>query len=230
MTSAAERDSIWTVASRIAPSTVQRAAGGFLMVAAGSIADSLARARHFFAPLALVLFGAAGMMPSLSGAQTSPPDLQTHMTGQFVLAEPRPAVEARLAGVVEKAVAPMSFLIRPIARSRLGRAVVFCGAYQLSLDATQVSVTCDALAPIRRKLDNSEGKLAIPGGDPVDVEVTVGQDSVALRFIAEEGQRTTTYRFDGDGGMEVSVQVTASQMEKPLEWKIRYRRSDAARS
>jgi hypothetical protein len=172
--------------------------------------------------------GAFATAPHLSRAQASAPaDLQAQMTGRFVLAEPRSAVEARLAEVVEKAVAPMSFLIRPIARSRIGRAVVFCGEYQLALDATQMSVTCDALPPIRRKLDNSEGELAVGGGDPVDVRVSVAQDSLTLRFIAPEGERMTTYRFDGSGGMEISVRVGSSQMEKPLEWKIRYRRSDA---
>jgi hypothetical protein len=178
----------------------------------------------------LVLLGAAALAsaPDLLRAQThTPADLQAQMTGHFVLAEPRPMVEARLAEVVENAVAPMSFLIRPIARSRIGRAVVFCGEYQLALDATRVSVTCDALPPIRRKLDNSEGKLAVAGGDPVDVRVSVAPDSLTLRFIAPEGERMTTYRFDGSGGMEISVRVGSSQMEKPLEWKIRYRRSDA---
>ncbi len=158
-------------------------------------------------------------------------ELQARMTGAFVLVEPRAAVEARLAAVVEQAVAPMSFLIRPIARSRLGRVVVFCAEYRLALDASDVSVTCDARPAIGRKLDNSGGKLAgLDGGEPVDVVVAVAQDSVALTFKSSEGQRTTAYRFDAAGGMEVAVQVTSAQIEKPMEWSIRYRRSSAPSS
>jgi hypothetical protein len=153
--------------------------------------------------------------------------LQAQMTGAFVLAEPRAAVEARLAAVVEQAAASINFLIRPIARSRLGRVVVFCDGYQLALSASDVRIVCDTRPPIQRKLDNSEGKLAGLDDEPVDVRVAVAQDSVALTFKAGDGERTTTYRFDGKGGLEVAVKVMSPQIEQPLEWAIRYRRSSA---
>ncbi len=179
--------------------------------------------------LGLVLSLVASAAPPARAQEAHPTvELQTRMTGRFVLAEPRATVEARLAAVVEQAVAPMSFLIRPIARSRLGRAVVFCAEYRLALGANDVSVTCDARPAIERRLDNSGGKLAIDGGEPVDVTVVVARDGVALTFTSAEGRRTTTYRFDDSGALEVAVQVTSEQIEKPLEWSIRYRRSPSA--
>jgi hypothetical protein len=169
-----------------------------------------------------LLTGAA----ALARAQEARPsaELQARMTGRFALAEPRPSVEARLSGVVEQAVAPMSFLIRPIARSRLGRVAVFCAEYRLALDAERVSVICDARPAIERRLDGSGGKVSVDGGEPVDVAVAVAADRVALTFKSSEGQRTTTYRLDSSGGLEVAVQVTSGQLEKPLEWAIRYQR------
>jgi len=169
----------------------------------------------------------AGSAPAAQAQTAASPGLQAQMTGHFVLAEPPAAVQARLDATVEQVVAPMNFLIRPIARSRLGRVVVFCAEYQLALSATEVSVTCDARPPVRRKLYNSEGKVAGLDAEPVDVKVEVGQDNVALHFKADDGQRTTTYRFDGKDGMEITVRVTSTQIEKPIEWKIRYRRSSA---
>jgi hypothetical protein len=178
------------------------------------------------ASLAIVLCLGIGAPLRLQAEEASAA-LQAQMTGTFVLAEPRAAVAARLAAVVDQAAASMSFLIRPIARSRLGRVVVFCGEYRLALSASDVRIVCDARPPIQRKLDNSEGKLAGLDAEPVDVTVALTQDSVALTFKSGDGQRTTTYRFDGKGGMEIAVQVMSPQIEKPLEWAIRYRRSSA---
>lgn len=180
------------------------------------------------AALGLALWLSASPIPSVGAEAAAPPsaELQARMTGHFVLDEPRDAVDARLAAVVEQAVAPMSFLIRPIARSRLERVVVACKEYRLALSASEVGVICDARAPIQRKLDNSGGKLTgLDGEEPLDVVVAVAPDSVALSFKSAEGQRTTTYRFDASGGLEIAVQVTSSQIEKPMEWKVRYRRA-----
>ena len=177
------------------------------------------------AALGVVVWLSASAVPVRAAEAIASAELQARMTGHFVLAEPRAAVEARLASVVDQAVAPMSFLIRPIARSRIGRVVAFCAEYRLALSASDVRVICDARAPIERKLDNSGGKLEGLDDEPLDVAVAVGRDSVALTFTSSEGQRTTTYRFDASGGMEIAVQVSSGQIEKPMEWKIRYRRS-----
>jgi hypothetical protein len=181
------------------------------------------------AVLGLVLWLAAGI-PLRAHAEEARPsaELRTQMTGQFVLAEPRAAVEARLAAVVDQAAASVSFLIRPIARSRLGRVVVFCTEYRLALSESDVSVICDTRAPIERKLDNSGGKVAGLDEEPVDVTVAVAPSSVALTFKAGDGERTTRYRFDGNGGMEVAVRIVSPQIEQPLEWSIRYRRAASA--
>src|SRR5262245_19971867 len=130
--------------------------------------------RHPAAALGLLLWLSA---TTAHAQQTASAELQAQMTGKFVLAEPRAEVEARLAEVVEQAAASMNFLIRPIARSRLSRAVVFCSEYRLALDASDVSIVCDSRPPIERKLDNSGGKLAGLDAEPVDVTVKVAPDS-----------------------------------------------------
>jgi hypothetical protein len=185
-----------------------------------------ARGRRGAAALLAVALAAAPLAPARAGEPSA--DLQARMSGRFELAEPKAAVEERLAQTIEQTISPMNFLIRPIARSRLGRVVVYCGQYDLGLDAQKVRVKCDERAPIERKLDNSEGRLAGLDEQPVQVDVKVESDAVALTFGAEEGMRTTTYRFDADGGMEVQVSVVSSQLGKPIEWAIRYRRAGGA--
>lgn len=174
----------------------------------------------------LALFVLLGGSVALAEDRTPPSaELQSRMNGRFLLAEPRPVVETRLASVVESAVAPMSFMIRPIARSRISPIVYFCAEYALSLDASEVNVRCDTRPAVQRKLDGSDGPLRGLDGEPVQVKVELEPAAVSLRFATPNGERSTTYRFDDKDGMEITARITSSQMAAPLEWKIRYRRA-----
>jgi hypothetical protein len=184
--------------------------------------------RTFLGTIACAIAMSGALRSGPAHAAEPPADLQTRMSGRYELAEPKATVDARMQQAIEQSVAPMNFLIRPIARSRLGQVVVYCDRYELGLDAERVRVKCDARPPIERKLDNSEGKVSGLDAEPVQIKVSIESDAVALAFETEQGMRTTTYRFDASGGMELRVSVISSQLEKPIEWAIHYRRADSA--
>jgi hypothetical protein len=87
-----------------------------------------------------------------------------------------------------------------------------------------VRVACDDRPRIERRLDNSEGPIAGLQADPVEVKVQVGSDTVELRFEGPDGTRITTYRFGDRGALEVSVKVVSASLERPVTWKVLYRR------
>jgi hypothetical protein len=151
--------------------------------------------------------------------------LQARMTGSFRLAESETSVEQRLAAAIEQAVEPMNFVARPIARSRLQRPVYYCKRYELALGAETVRIACDDRPPLARRLDNTDGPYA-PDGEPLDVRVQIAGETVEIVFVGADGTRTTTYRFDDAGALEVSVKVESKSLERPVAWKVRYRRSD----
>jgi len=170
--------------------------------------------------LALALAGPIGARAEPSA------ELQAKMTGRFVVAEDDGALQQRLAAAIDHAVEPMNFIARPIARSRLQTPVYYCKRYELALDAKTVHVACDDRPRIDRRLDNSEGPMAGLQPEPVDVKVQVGSDTVELRIAGADGTRITTYRFGDGGALEVSVKVVSASLERPVTWKVLYRRAD----
>ena len=83
---------------------------------------------------------------------------------------------------------------------------------------------CDDRPRLDRRLDNSEGPATGLAAEPLDVKVSTGADTVRIVFTAADGKRTTTYRFGEAGALEVSVKVESASLERPVEWKVRYRR------
>jgi len=163
--------------------------------------------------------------PSAAGVEPSA-ELQARMTGHFRVAERDDVLQQRLSAAIDHAVEPMNFIARPIARSRLGSVVYYCKAYEMALDAETVRVACDDRPPIARRLDNSEGPVSGLQAGPVDVRVQVGSDTVELTIAGADGTRVTTYRFGDDRALEVSVKVVSPRLERPVTWKVVYRRAD----
>ena len=170
--------------------------------------------------LALALAWSATAAPEPSA------ELQAKMTGTFRLAESEQAVKERLTAAIEHAIEPMNFIARPVARSRLQRPVYYCKRYELALDAETVHVACDDRPRVDRRLDNSEGPAIGLDAEPLDVQVSTGADSVQIVFTSADGERTTTYRFGDAGALEVDVEVGSASLERPVAWKVRYRRAD----
>ena len=102
--------------------------------------------------------------------------------------------------------------------------VYYCQQYQMALDAQTVHVACDDRPKIDRRLDNSEGPVAGLQSEPADVKVQVGAETVELAITGADGTRITTYRFGGAGALEVSVKVVSPRLERPVTWKVLYRR------
>ncbi len=160
-------------------------------------------------------------------AETAPSaELQARMMGRFSVAESDDVLEQRLAAAIDNAVEPMNFIARPIARSRLRSVVYYCKEYEMALSPETVHIACDDRPRIDRRLDNSEGPMAGLQSEPADVHVQVSADAVELRVSGADGTRTTTYRFAERGALEVSVSVTSPRLERPVAWKVRYRRAD----
>jgi len=161
--------------------------------------------------------------PSAAGTEPSA-TLQARMTGHFRVAEGADVLQPRLAAAIEHAIEPMNFIARPIARSRLRSVVYYCQQYEMALDPQTVHVACDDRPKIDRRLDNSEGPMTGLQSEPADVKVQVGADTVELRVAGADGTRITTYRFGDGGALEVSVKVVSPRLERPVEWKVLYRR------
>ena len=166
--------------------------------------------------LALAWPSAAGTEPSAA--------LQARMTGHFRVAEGDDVLQPRLAAAIEHAIEPMNFIARPIARSRLRSVVYYCKEYKMALSPETVHIACDDRPRIDRRLDNSEGPVAGLQSEPVDVKVQVGADTVELTIAGADGTRVTTYRFGDRAALEVSVKVVSPSLERPVEWKVLYRR------
>jgi len=170
----------------------------------------------------LVSGGAVAGVMFWSEHEEPSPQLQQRMTGQFVLDESRSELEMRLGQAVERVVQPLGATVRSVARAQLSRVVTYCREYDMELALDGVRVQCDETAEIEQGLrDVASGRGR---EDAAALEVELAEDAVVLSAEGVDGERTTTYRFDGQGRLEVNVRVTSQQLDRPLAWSVRYRR------
>jgi len=157
-----------------------------------------------------------------SDAEAPSDELRRRMSGSFVVAEPEADIEMRLGEAVERVVARLGPNVRPVARAQLSRVVDYCREYKLEIGVDSVGVHCDpvdgealGLAP-RLRLDASDAGL----------RAAFDEDVLVLSTKTDGGAEITTYRIDdASGELRVEVRMTSEQLDRPLAWSVRYRRT-----
>ena len=121
--------------------------------------------------------------------------------------------------VVERAVARMNFLIRPIARSRLMKTQILFPTITVISTDTEFRIRHVNGTEIAHADLSSAVKAKAPDGTDITVRVSAGPPLVES-YESTDGQRENTYHLSPDGS-KLTVQVRVSSPRLPDE--IRYR-------
>ncbi len=169
----------------------------------------------------VVLFSALMMgVLAWSGSGAPSDELRRRMSGSFVLDEPESDIEVRLGEAVEHVVARLGSHVQGVARAQLSRVVAYCRQYDLDIGMDSVRVECEESGSEDAPVTQSRIGSAAGAG----VRAVFHEDALVLSSESADGAETTTYRLAEGGGLEVDVRMTSQQLERPLAWKVRYRR------
>ena len=125
---------------------------------------------------------------------------------------------------IESLVAKMSFIKRPIARSRLKRTNPISQHIAISRTAESIELILDRHTRVRMPADGTPTKWKRDDGELLDASALWSEARLVQTFKAEDGQRTSTYRLQPNGDIMLDVAVTSDQLPKPLTYSLHYRR------
>ena len=125
---------------------------------------------------------------------------------------------------IEKTIAPMSFITRPIARTRLR-------ARNVAFPRMTITVSTGGL---RVRHEKGLNVLYLTPESPVEVVATDGSDAVSqvsfdpnplFTYEAESGKREDRYTLSPDGSrLTITVLMTSPRLPGPLTYKLVYAR------
>jgi hypothetical protein len=128
---------------------------------------------------------------------------------------------------IERAIAHMNFLIRPIARHRLTRTNRVPGRLTFTVTADTLIVTFEHANPIVTPLDGT----VVPwvsgvSEDLYHVGITSAGDTLHQLIQASDGSRADDFVFL-DGGQRVALHVTlrADRLPRPLTYTLMFYRA-----
>jgi hypothetical protein len=119
----------------------------------------------------------------------------------------------------------MSFVTRPIARSRLKKTNTAYRRIDIVRTRDAISVAFDGQAPIAAPADGRPVKWTRSDGEVFDVSVSVRDDALVQTFKAEDGQRVNSFTANAAGQLTMEATITSPQLEKPVIYTLLYERA-----
>lgn len=177
--------------------------------------------RLLVAPLAVVLAVAPALAASAAPAIAA--SAAPTLNGRFV----RVASESdNVNKAIDKAVAELNFVIRPIAHSRLEKTNVPYETIALAVGPKEVSITLDERAPLLTPASGTSVKWKREDGELFDVSTALKGNRLEQRFVAPDGSRLNSYTLDASGKkLTMAVTITSPKLPRPLTYEQVYQRA-----
>jgi len=130
-----------------------------------------------------------------------------------------------ITAAIEKCTEEMSFIKRPIARSRLKK---LNPAYQrvvLSRSGAEFAIQFEDRQPIRVPADGKAIAWTREDGEKFMVSVKAAPDALAQHYQGEDGERNNRFRMDATGTtLTLEVTVKSQKLPKALTYELIYKR------
>jgi hypothetical protein len=132
----------------------------------------------------------------------------------------------RVNAAIEKAVAAMNFIKRPIARGRLKKTNPSYRQISIVRSDVQIEIQFDDRAPVQMPANGSSVKWTREDGETFDVNADWEEGRLVQTFKAEDGQRVNTFRLGPDGSqLSLHVAISSPQLPSPVEYTLVYERT-----
>lgn len=128
-----------------------------------------------------------------------------------------------IAQAIDKAVAQMNFIKRPIARGRLSRTNFAYKDIRIEIGAGEAEITYDTQGPIRMPLSGESIKWKRADGEVFDVSAKLEGGTLVQTYKAEDGMRVNSFSKDANGTLHLNVEVSSPQLPEPVRYTLEYR-------
>lgn len=127
---------------------------------------------------------------------------------------------------IDRSVAHMNFIVRPIARHRLTKANRLAEHLTFAVQPDTVAVTFDGMNPIITPRNGDSTSWTRGGtGERYQVHIALAGDTLRQVIATDDGQRENDFVFLDDGArVELHVTLTADRLPMPLRYTLLYRR------
>jgi hypothetical protein len=164
--------------------------------------------------------------PTTSTLATGPTtELQRRYAGTYLYAG-GDAERRAVSAAVEKAIAGMSFLAKPVARQTLRQRAEIRDAYTLTFDGLgNLQVTTKGFPPEYGPLDGKPFALETKYGDQSQVSQSFVDGVLVQQGKTDDGSGRTEFRLADDGATLLVHRVMESgQLSAPVDFTLTYRR------
>lgn len=126
---------------------------------------------------------------------------------------------------IEKTIAPLNFVTRPVARGRLKRRNVAFPYFEVTVNESGARFRHEKGLDVTYSTPDVKVQAKAPDGSLVITHMSV-EPVLTLSYDAEGGQRVDSYVLSGDGAkLTLSVRLTSARLPMPLQYKLLYRRT-----
>lgn len=133
---------------------------------------------------------------------------------------------AALADAIDAAVAPMSFVVRPFARSRLRQITTPYPRITLGATGEDVVMVADPRAPVRTPLNGVPVDWRREDGEPFSVSGTWDGTAFEQRFASGTGRRVNRYTLSGDRRiLTIDVAIFGGGLPGTMTYQLVYERA-----
>jgi hypothetical protein len=125
----------------------------------------------------------------------------------------------------EAAIADMNIIVRAVARRRLRKQVVPWSTLAVRRVSTEMEFGVNGAAAVRTHLNGDPVQAISPTGDPMKMRQWFEGKKLVQVFELEVGNRRNELTLEPDGKtLKMNVQITSSQLPKPVLFALTYRR------
>jgi hypothetical protein len=129
-----------------------------------------------------------------------------------------------LAKAIAEATAPMNFLTRPIARSRLAKTNSVYQTLRIERVPAGISIGYDQRLPQVMPADGSAVAWTREDGEKFLISAHLDQDDLVQTYQAEDGRRSNVFHLDpGSRTLTMAVTVTSPRLPGPVNYTLAYR-------
>ena len=124
---------------------------------------------------------------------------------------------------IEEAITSLGWLGRKIARSRLHNHKELPQRIEISRQGAQVSIVMGEYSAVAKD-DGTERELVGPNGRDSKLHYELKPETIVQYFVFEHARRKSTYRFNKDGQLVMTVYMTSEKLASPIEYALVYER------
>jgi len=129
-----------------------------------------------------------------------------------------------ITAVIEAATAPMNFIKRPIARSRLGKTNPAYKRIHIDHTPAEFIIQYDDRAPQHMPTNGNAVNWKREDGETFLIAIRNDQGDLRQTYKAEDGERTNVFHVDpASGSLTLTVTISSTKLPGPVTYAITYR-------